>query len=93
MFFGLVLSLLFRWIDDDEDLPNSLREQLDIQHGKDFTFDIEVEGDGENLEKKLASEPVVRPSTTNVAVRTSGAAARVRGNASGAAASGSQSSR
>ena len=46
------------WIDDDDDLPASIREQLEIEFDQIFEFDIEVEGDGRNLENKLASEPI-----------------------------------
>lgn len=46
------------WIDDDDDLPESLREHLEIEYDNVFNFDVEIEGDGENLERKLASEPI-----------------------------------
>lgn len=52
------LNYKIYWIDDDEDLPQSLREQLEIEFSDAFVFDVEIDGDGENLENKLASEPI-----------------------------------
>jgi hypothetical protein len=46
------------WIDDDEDLPNSLREQLNIEYNDVFSFDVEIEGHGDNLQVKMAAEPI-----------------------------------
>lgn len=46
------------WIDDDADLPNSLKERLEIEYEDVFNFNIDIEGDGENLENKMASEPI-----------------------------------
>ncbi len=46
------------WIDDDEDLPESLHEGLKLEFDEAFNFDIDIENDGDNLEKKMASEPI-----------------------------------
>jgi hypothetical protein len=46
------------WIDDDDELPRALEEALNLEFDDHFDFDIEVEGDGSNLEAKLASEPI-----------------------------------
>lgn len=46
------------WIDDDEDLPKSLLEGLEIHYDGALKFEYDIDGDGANLEKKLASEPI-----------------------------------
>lgn len=52
------LNYKIYWIDDDEDLPESLHEGLKIEFDGVFNFDVDIENDGENLEKKMASEPI-----------------------------------